>query len=319
MINISQPQSNITSKIQHHHSEESLLTVSIVFLSLCIIIQNILALCTIKIRSSQVSILYSSLCISDLILATKSLISLLCPASILESLTCLTIMSSLSVLSLIAVDKAVSLACPFSYSNIVTYSTVYKVLFSVWGVSIILSLSFCCLIVQKQSGDGLENLQQMSFLAFLSFIIFLLCISLSSHLYVNIVAHRHTKTIYKTQRSHHASLQRINSISAINKESITPNQGISRSQSYHTTLPSSSLATPMQMTKRSCSARNVLSLFLPPLSLFLSYAAFIIGTILELKDQYCITNMFSNIIIQIPLLIHASANPWVHGLLPKKC
>ena len=90
--------------------------------------------------------------------------------------------------------------------------------------------------------------------------IFLLFISLFCHLYVNIVAHRHSKTIYKTQRSHHASLQRINSISAFNKESVTPNQAFNMPPSFHNNLSSSALPKPLQMTKR----RIVLFLLLPP-------------------------------------------------------
>jgi hypothetical protein len=52
---------------------------------------------------------------------------------------------------MIAVDKAVSLACPFCYSNIVTHSTVSKVAILIWIVSISFSSAFLATSVNGQN------------------------------------------------------------------------------------------------------------------------------------------------------------------------
>jgi hypothetical protein len=220
MVNESQA-TNETS-LSTHVIETASSTMTI-FLVLVIIIQNTILLSTIKIRSSPISILFISLSISDLILAIQSVISLLDSSSeVITMLSSVALIASLSVSSLIAVDKGVSLACPFFYSNIVTHSTVSKGVIIVWIVSISFSSSQLLIEIPKDDEDLAHPRPTTHLIALSSFYLLLLLVSCSCHLYVYKVAHRHNKTISKTQRSHHASMQRLNSICVTKRDSITP-------------------------------------------------------------------------------------------------
>ena len=180
MINKSHPSSTFASDTTLLNTIESAVTVATSFLVLVIIFQDIIILSTIKIRSSPVSLLFISLCISDLILVIQSSISLIKKVPTASEI--LSIASSLSVLSLIAMDKAVSLARPFIYSNIVTQATVSRVLVPMWIISMTFSVSLSITRVPQDCENSSDSPPHPLFFAFLSIITFLLLISIGCHL-----------------------------------------------------------------------------------------------------------------------------------------
>ena len=279
---------------------ETTVTAMTGFLVMIIIIQNTIVLTTIKTRSSPISILFISLSISDFLLALQSAIYLISSTSVISAtMLSISLISSLSVCSMIALDKAVSLACPFFYSNIVTHSTVSRGVVTIWIVSI--SFSITSHIIIKPYTDNKDAHPHPLRLVLLLLNLLLLLISVSCHLYVYKVAHRHTKTITKTQRSHHASMQRLNSICIVNRDSITP---------YPPCYLTTPLPVPLQLPTNTRQSRTALYLLLPPLSLLLSWLPYLTGTFLRLDNQHMVT-------IQLPLLFLASVNPWVYGKLPQ--
>ena len=190
----------------------------------------------------------------------------------------------------------------------------------VWVVSISFSLSYLVITIPTVCEDNTENHPHPFFISIFSFYLFLLLICITCHLYVYLVAHRHTQSISRTQRSHHASMQRLNSICIVNRDSLT---------AYHTSYLTTSINYPMGLTNESMLPVPVklpqpsrpssapLLLLLPPLSLLLAWAPYLSASVLRLVHP-CVLRQYSDQSFHLPLLFLASANPWIYEKLPNR-
>jgi len=267
------------------------------------------------------------------------------PEEVEESLMIIFIITSLATATFIPADKAISLACPFQYHNIVTRSNIVRGVISVWSVSLALATSIFF---------STNHLGYQIVITILQ-IIFLLC-SCCCHFYVYLVAHTHTKNISRTLQNQHASMQRLNSICGVRpsspgarKDTILVFNGdtcLVYSDRQTTTAKSNHLEVipqhqPFQQfdegnkvervqSRRSSFSgvskpKRTLYLLLTPCCLLMAWIPHLIFSCYSIKQQTEVhltetLPMNYQLSIQIPLLLLACFNPWLyHKLSLQQC
>ena len=197
-----------------------IVNVLVVILITAITIQNIFTTFLLKFRSSFSNILFLSLSFSDLLLSSSLLLIISTESSpYSDAILYLSLVLSLSSSAVLAIDKLLSLACPFSYPCIVTFSTAVKTTILIWTFSFTFPTLFLL------SNISIHHWKLFTIIILTSFLL-IACIC---HVYVIAVAQKQRNLIRRTSKSYQRSVNRLNSIqtysnSQTNKPQIPKNK-----------------------------------------------------------------------------------------------